>query len=80
MIKSSSAKAPTAGPIKSMKVRGLDFHGVQGQMSVSAFELKLEYPDNHFDLLDQDEFFKLVKRYLENKRMLKARTILEVIY
>ena len=80
MIRSSKNKTPTAGPIRSMKVRGPDFHGVQGQISVSSFELKLEYPDNHFDMLNQEEFFKLVKKYLEMKRLLKAQTILEVIY
>lgn len=80
MIRSSKNKTPTAGPIRSMKVRGPDFYGVQGQISVTSFELKLEYPDNHFDLLDQDNFFKLVKQYLEMKRLLKAQTILEVIY
>lgn len=80
MIRSSKNKTPTAGPIHSMKVRGPDFYGVQGQISVSSFELKLEYPDNHFDMLNQEEFFKLVKKYLEMKRLLKAQTILEVIY
>lgn len=80
MIRSSKNKTPTAGPIRSMKVRGPDFYGVQGQISVSSFELKLEYPDNHFDMLNQDEFFKLAQKYLEMKRLLKAQTILEVIY
>lgn len=80
MIRSSKNKIQTAGPIRSMKVRGQDFHGVQGQISVSSFELKLEYPDHQYDLLSQDEFFKLVQKYLEMKRLLNAQTILEIIY
>lgn len=65
-------------PIFSMQVKCKDILNQNRYFDISSVELKLEYPDNHFDIMSESEFFELTKKYIKRIHNLDATLIVNV--